>query len=263
MEASVIINYCSNEKYFIDAMLTECLKFSTDVVVSYGSHLYDGTPEDTDHINSLVIKYPSVRFVCYTVDKAENLYLKKGVVHRPTAYWHNLARWTGAQALQQKEWVFILDSDEIPEGDKVRQWLNQVVLDKRYCYKLMNYWYFKYPTNQAITYEDSILLIHYEFLTENNIFGDWERDHLISASGCRLMRHLLGLDSTPMFHHFSFVRSKSGLQHKLKHWAHNSDAFKNVNVDQMIEYIYHNDEVNDIVHNYKYNKVLNKFNIVL
>lgn len=261
---SVIINYCSNEKCFLDAILTESSKFSKDIVISYGSHLYDGTPEDIIHINEYQQKYPQVQFVSYKVDKSLDLTKQKGVTRRPTAYWHNMARWTATCALKNNGWVFVLDADEIPEGDLVKEWLNVnlSLLIEDECYKCANYWYFKDPTNRAQTLEDSVLLIHSKHLTENNIFGDFERDYLIAASRCTLKRQYnLNNCGLVLYHHFSWCRSKNGLEHKIANWAHSNDIFKGVDVKKIVEFIFKDDNVNDIVHHYKYTKVENRFNI--
>lgn len=261
---SVVINYCSNEKIFIDALLIQCLKFSDDIVVSYGSHLYDGSPEDINHINEYIKKYNTVKFVEYNVDINLDLMKQKGVNKRPIAYLHNLARWIGICSLKDKgkgTWVYIIDCDEIPEGDNVKKWLSETILDKKYCYKMANYWYFKSPQNQALTIEDSVLLIHSDYLTSDNIFGDMERDYLIPASKCILKRQIMGLNNKPLFHHFSWYRSKKGLKHKISSWGHKNDIFKDIDTDLLIDYIYKDDNVNDIIHRYEYNKVDNIFNI--
>jgi len=262
---SIVINYCSNEKEFLDANLNECLKFSNDIVVSYGSHLYDFTPENIDHINYYKEKYKIINFVEYKVDKNLDLSKQKGVNMRPTAYWHNLARWTGIQSLKNKDWVFLIDSDEIPNGDDVKLWidLNYKNLNENNCYKIATYWYFKNVTFQSKTLEDSILLIHYKYLTEDNIFGDLERDYSIYNSKTKLIREVKGINNTVLWNHFSWVRTKKGLYHKITNWAHSCDIFKNVNVSDIINYIYKDNNVNDIVHNYDYIKVNNKFNIIL
>lgn len=262
---SVVINYCGNEKIFLDALLRECSKFSDDIVVSYGSHLYDGTIEDLDHIKEYQTRFPNVQFVCYVVDKDLDLKKQKGVVARPTAFWHNMARWTGIRALKNKEWVFLIDADEIPEGDLVKEWLDQVmdVLNCSECYKIATHWYFKSPTNQSMQVEDSILLIHYKNLTEDNVFGDYERDHLIRASKCGLRRQVVNSRREIMWHHFSWVRSRDGLRHKVLNWGHREDVFKGVDVNALMEKIYKDDNVNDIVHGYSYRKVDNKFNLVI
>ena len=258
---SVVINYCSNEKPFLDPLLKECRKFSNDIVVSYGSHLYDGTPEDHEYMDSCVTLYTDVKFVKYNVDVKMEISNMKGIRFRKNAYWHNLARYTGVQALEKKDWVFIIDADEIPDGDAVKEWLKSVKLENDKCYKIATYWYFKSPTYQAQQLEDSILLIHYRYLTEDNIFADWERDSLIQLSGCQLVRTVKGVDDNILWSHFSWVRPREALLHKIKNWGHASDIFKNVNAEQIVEYIYHSDSVNDIVHGYRYNVVPNRYNL--
>lgn len=259
--ASVVVCYCSNEKAFIDALLTECYRFSDDIVVSYGSHLYDGTPEDKAHIDALRSKHNSVRFVEYVVDNSIDLNKQKGVVKRPKAYWHNLARYTGISSLKKEEWVFLIDSDEIPEGSKVLEWLSKTNLHKECIYKMANYWYFKSVNNQATSWEDSVLLVHSSCLSADNIFGDMERDHLVAASGCRLVRQVVGTDGNPMWHHYSFVRNKEGIVHKIKNWGHSDDSFNRVDATKFVDYIYKDENVNDIVHGYEYKKANNIFSL--
>jgi len=217
---SVIISYSSNEKCFLDAIITQCQLFTDEIVVSYGSHFYDGQQEDYEHILNCKNKYPTVRFESYEVDTSLPLNKRKGCSSRPSAYWHNLSRWTAIKALTKKEWVFIIDADEIPDGQLVKEWISNSQHDLNHdcCYKLACYWYFKTPQNRATTLEDSILLMHYKHLTENNTFGDHERDYLIKASNTRLLRQVKDMNCRVMWHHFSFVRSKEGIIKKLSTW---------------------------------------------
>jgi hypothetical protein len=259
-----MINYCSNEKAFIDALLTQCLKFSNDIVVSYGSHLYDGTPEDMEHIAQCQNAFPIVQFVSYPVDVTLDLRLQPGVQDRPTAYWHNLARWTAYQALANKGWTFVIDADEIPDGELVAQWLERVypLLKENECYKIANYWYFKDPTNRAEALEDSVLLIHAAHINRETVFGDYERDHLIRESGCRLVRRVRGARNQVLWNHYSWCRSREGMEHKIRNWAHSNDMFKNADAARIVAFVFGDDNVNDIVHGYSYTKVPNQFNLV-
>ena len=261
--ASVVINYCSNEKAFLDAAVGQALLFSDDVVVSYGSCLYDGTPEDLQHIADARARFPSVQFVEYTVDTSVDMSRQRGVVRRAKAYWCNLARWTGIQALRRRGWVFIVDVDEVFEGALVRAWLQHAELREDECYKVANYWYFKDVTNQATTLEDSVLLIHAKHLTEATVFGDNERDHTIPASGTKLQTLVRGRDGEVLAHHFSWCRSPSSLTHKIRNWSHSDDIFKGVDVQPLVDHIFRDANVNDVVHGYKYITVDNKFGIRL
>ena len=261
---SIIINYSSNEKAFIDPVLSESLKFAQDIVVSYGSHLLDGTPEDKLHLNNLKSVYPTVTFVEYEVEFSLNLSQQAGIESRPTAYWPNVARWTAVKNLRCKQWVFVIDTDEIPDGKLVRKWSRAAVphLIDTDCYKISNFWYFKKPTYQATTYEDSPVLIHYKHLTEANVFGDWERQSIVDSSGCTLHGHTRDNDGSVLWHHFSWVRSKAGLRHKVTHWSH-ADEFEKVDVTALLETIFQDDNVNDVIHGYEYTIVNNTFGIQL
>lgn len=258
----IVINFCSNEKPFLDSILEQCKNITKNIVVSYGSHMYDGTVEDIDdYINFYKYKYPQVKFIKYEVDLQKTDL--KGVKKRPTAYWCNLARWEGYMYLKDKvDWFLFLDADEIPESKLFVAWFKSVYIDKRYIYKLANYWYFKTIHNQATTFEDSILLVHKQYLDENSIFHDDERDGIIKVSNAPQQRMIMYNDK-PIFHHYSWVRGKEGIAKKLKTWAHRDDLFKGADVSAIIDHMYKNDDINDFVHNYTYVKVDNIFNISL
>lgn len=245
-------------------LLEQCIKCSYDVVVSYGSHLYDGTPEDTQTLNECQALFPQVKFVKYDVGPEHNDGF--GVVNRPTAYWHNVARWTGIQHIANKgkdnSWVLLIDSDEIPEGDVFSEWFQYMeeneVLNPNDTYKLANYWYFKHPCNRARVLEDSVLLMHSKHMTKANIFQDWERDGLIAASKTSLMRQTRSLDNGVMFHHFSWVRTRAGLTHKIMNWGHANEYGE---PQAIIDKVFADDEVNDVIKGYQYDKVPNMFDI--
>ena len=262
MPVSVVISYCSKERCFLQPILEQCSKFSDDIVVVFGTHLYDGSEEDISGVEEMTKVFRRVQFVQYEVGP-EN-YNGMGVRHRKAAYWHNMARWTGVQHLRVHDWVLLLDCDEIPEGDVFGEWLRKMerssLLNVGKTYKIANYWYFKDPTNRARTLEDSVLMIHSKYLSKYNIFGDLERDYTIEQSGTHLIRQVKGLKGEVMAHHLSWVRSREGLEHKIKNWGH-ANEFSNP--DEIIERIYKDDWVNDVIHGYQYDKVPNVFNIIL
>lgn len=255
---SVVINYCSLEREFLNICLTQCMKFSNDIVVSYGSHFYDGTIEDHAHIEQEIAKNHKVKFVKYEVDKSINLNLQRGVDKRPHAYWHNLARWTGLKGIKGEGWVLFLDVDEIPDGDRVNQWLHSFNLAKNTSYSLANYWYFKSPNYRATEWESTSKVIYSTNISEKSIFGDAERDHLQNTTGDYSENGILGLDGCPLIHHYSWVRSEEILLKKIRSWGHSDQIKDPVNY---VKSIFKNKNINDSVHNYKYEYVYNQFSI--
>lgn len=262
--ASVIINYSSMEEPFIRPLLKECLKFSDDIVISYGSHLYNGEPEDISIIHQYQKEFPTVKFVGYSVDFSVDPYLQPGIFERPSIYWFNFARYNAIQHLQNKEWVFVIDADEIPEGEYIKEWLQHAKLDIMQCYKMSCYWYFKTVTNQCTALQDSPLLIHGSHLREDTIFGDWDRDDIVRKSNTISNRNVIGLNNLVLFHHYSWVRSKANLFRKLQTSADvNSpnSILKNKRPEEVLQIIFKDENINDIVFNQTYIKVLNYFNI--
>lgn len=257
-EIATIINYCSNEEHFIDACISQASFYSDMIVVSYGSHLYNGIKENSSHIKILKTRYPFVKFVEYPVNIEIDLKKQKGVVNRPYAYWHNLARWYGFKEVPQNFWVLFLDVDEVPDGLRFREWWRAHTPQEDMAFKLANYWYFKKPIFQAQTWEDTPALVHARKINEDNIFGDRERDHTVYSHGLKLNRYVLGNDFKPLIHHFSWVRSPEQMLFKLKNWGHQTDF---ANHDGMVAHIFRDDGVNDIVHGYQYSIVPNKFEI--
>jgi hypothetical protein len=266
---SVVVNYSTNEACFIEALLEQCRKFSDDIVLSYGTHFYDGTPENMREINRLEKKHGHyVSFAQYSVDTAAPMRDRIGAVHRPTAYWHNLARWTGFLRTS-RDWIIFVDADEIPDGYLMYRWLARrgTLDDTEKSMKLACYWYFREPTCQSLTHEDSVLMIHRAHVREDSVFGDAERDLTARAAPGGCTRNVVDpRDSqrVPMWHHFSFVRSRAGLALKISRWAHANDVFKNTPVQSFVDSVYSPAAVEDIVdpvHGYRYRTVPNVYGL--
>lgn len=257
-DISVVINYCTLERDFLNNCLSECLKFSDDVVVSYGSHFYNGTIEDHAHIQSQIIKFPTIQFVEYRVDVSIDLSKQKGVINRPFAYWHNLARWTGVNNCKKNNWLLFLDVDEIPDGERFKSFLNNNPLDDDCNYSIANYWYFKSPNFQAVEIEETAKLINYKYITIDSIFGDCEREHIRDNSARNTHHFVTGQDGLPLIHHFSWVRTQDALLRKIKSWGHADDI---KNHDEYVDRIFMNKNINDFVHRYSYKYVYNQFGL--
>lgn len=265
MSVGAIISFSTLERAFAVPLLREVSRFASSVVVSYADKLYDGTPEDVGFVEgTLAPAFPYVRFVRYEVDLATRPDQMRGVVRRPTAYWHNLARWTAIQALDPDvRWVYVLDADEIPDGAAVRRWLaaRLPTAGPEVCFKQSCYWYYRRPTQRARALEDSILLIHRTHLRLDTVFHDMERDGLVATSGATPERNVRGTDGTPMWHHYSFVRSRPGLVRKLTSWAHRDDLFAGRSAEELVEQMYGDAAGTDIVHGYEYETVEDRFGL--
>jgi hypothetical protein len=256
----VLISTSSLEKDFLCAQLDQVSVFSTCTVVAFGDHLYQGKLEDTSFFHEMATQYPSVTFVQYPV----MTYISHNpLTRRPHAYWHNISRLAGMMHMSpQIDWVMFLDGDEVPEGERTRAWCQTLQLtDPLTIYKLANYWYFRDPSLQATTWEDSIVLAPRSLFADAHqtyrlLMQDDERDALTYLFPTK--RNVLPSDGKPLLHHFSWVRSKERLIDKVRNWAHASDK----DWVQLIEDAWDAPfSGTDFVHGYRYVEVPNMFSI--
>lgn len=259
----VIISFSTNELCFLDALLSQTSLISDDIVVSYGDKFFNGDDQDLTFLKEYATKYPKIKWTKYNVDVNLNVNLRQGVIKRPMAYFHNLSRYYAIQQLKNtSKWVLIIDADEIPEGNKFNQLYKSLHKKTDNCYKIACFWYFKELKYQARTYEDSPLIIEKKYLTKKNIFTDEERDGIYQDIKQSCHRDIRNIDNLPVMHHFSFIRkNKKDLLKKLQNWGHIDDIFNGIDPQNFVNFIYCDDNVNDVIHKYDYNIVENIFQI--
>lgn len=243
---SIVINYCSNDERFIRVCLNEALKISNDIIVPVSDHFYDSTPESIDKIKSLAKEYPSVNFQIYewTSDKFPR-------------YWHNMSRIIGHSLCREdSEYILFLDSDEIIDSLLFNQFLSDEKFGQHDSYKFLCYWYFREPIYQATTREATPVLVRNKLINIDPSNTGIEREQLFEYLNTDKKINFVEWNSIPMFHHFSWVRTKEQMLKKVKSWGHASDT----NWTKLVE-----DEFDrpfngtDFVHGYQYNIVENKF----
>lgn len=262
---AIVINYCSNDRVFIDALLRECKTVQArQVIVSVGTHHFDMQPEDIRHIEDLARKHPWVRFILYPVVAMEEY--ENPLTSRKVAYWHNIARIQGCkQLVPEIEWVLFLDADEIPEGERFRDWyMTSRPKNIQKIYKLANYWYFRDPIFQATKFEDSVMLVPRAACCYPILMHESERDGIPLMTGLECERDVVHpITSLPMFHHYSWVRTKDAMLKKVRTWAHKDDK----NWEELIEAEFMKQfdvsKDTDFVHGYSYVRVPNWFGIQL
>lgn len=278
----VVVSASSLEKPFLTRLLRECAHFASLVVVTYGSHLFSGEPEDHAWFEQLRFSFdPAVyKFVCYDVvapDLAERRRPQKEdekndddanhAERDSVVNYHNIARQTGVACVDDvlrasgvgdvgKCWLLFLDGDEVPRGRRFRVWWETVtetrkdgaaietgapaentpdgaesdegvkcLLETDCAYKLANYWYFLTSRLRADQLEDSVTLMRRDHVTRQGLSDEYERDGILAAAPVRGVYRMVTdmRDGEPMFHHYSWVRSRQDLHTKVATWGHKGD----------------------------------------
>lgn len=255
---AAIVNFCSNESRFIGACLDQTLLFAKQVVVPVCDHFYDGTPEQRELLEQLYRAYPECLFIEYPfIPSKIPRHLFKAVA--PAHFWHSCSRLVGASFLQDSiESVLFIDADEIPDGVKFKEWLEASDYHQHTVMKLANYWYFREPIYQALSWEDSIVLTHIRSLSPDLLLRQEERDAMYDLLPGPKRRRVTASDGEPMFHHFSWVRTKEEMLKKVQSWGHRGDRNWTELVEKEFEKPF---QGTDFIHGYQYKTVPSGFDL--
>lgn len=253
-----IINFCSSETRFIKATLEQALLFSQQVIVPVCDHFFDGTLENRQLLEEIYRAFPDCLFIeyPYLTNKIPKKVWKK---IDPSHFWHNFSRLVGFSSLEDGiEMVLFLDADEVPEGRRFAEWLDWSDYRHHTTLKLANYWYFREPCNQASEVEDSIVLVQKGSLESDLLLHKEERNAIYNLLPGPKRRHVAGADGRPMFHHYSWVRTKEEMLKKIKFLEAKANKNWLALIDQEFSAPF---QGTDFINGYKYQVVSPPFDI--
>ncbi len=218
-----IVNFCSNESRFLKGCIEQALIFSSQVIVPVCDHFFDGTPENRPLLEQIYAAFPECLFVEYPYIPQKipkKLWKSVDSAH----FWHSFSRLVGYSFVEEDiETILFLDADEIPDGRKFARWLDASDYQHHTALKLANYWYFRDPTHQALPFEDSVVLVQKKAVESELLLRQEERDAIYNLLPGPKRRHVTAGDGTPMFHHYSWVRTQDEMLKKVRSWGHKAD----------------------------------------
>jgi hypothetical protein len=118
--------------------------------------------------------------------------------------------------------------------------------------KLANYYYFREPVYQSLTFEDSVILVKKSLLSEAMIMDFEDRNKPFLEIPEPKERMVFGPENKPMIHHYSWVRTKEEMLKKVKTWGHSEDRDWISLVEKEFQSEFSG---TDFVHGYKYKTV--------
>jgi hypothetical protein len=265
-----LVSACSLDRAFIDAIVYNARIFSDLVVVSLGTRLHDGRPEDFRGEAERLVKDPEEeengKGLC-----AVMVSVYEGVHTDPVAL-HNMARRAGVEAARralsaaQPFWALMLDGDEVPDGPAFERWWKGeggsiVRLDSFMAHKMANLWLFIDPRLASTELEDSVLLVHSDALVHDDALQHprerdgvylWNQSSPLGMHAMCVQRNVLSDDKEPMFWHFSWVREggRDALKAKCAHWGHAGERDWPALIDTAFDAVEHGQwPERDFVHN--------------
>ena len=235
-DISVVISYCSLENKFIDKIINECKIFSNDIIIVRGNKLLDGSLD----INARKFKGDGIQTIILDID----------IIEDTPRNFHNKFRYKGWEFVKN-DYVLFLDADEVPNGNMFKEFLESFKYTNFNAMSFNAHWYFRDTTNQATTSEETVALFKTSSLVKSDFFGIHERWSMFNMPKT-LRRFNPPMFNEPMFHHYSWVRTKEEMLKKVASWGHNKDRNWAILVEQEFE---HDFNGTDFVHGYSYKKV--------
>jgi len=238
---TTIISYCHLDARFIEANIIQNSIFSNDIIIVYYDKLFNGDIDDDSYLIQISKQYLNITLIKLNFNESHD-----------AKYHHNMARWAG-QENAKNQWVLFLDADEIPVGNEFINYIPSITNNTTVCTYFKCHWYFRKPEFQSSVTEECGLLLHKSEVKYDLFFSKHERWNYNFSITCT---HQILTDI--IFHHYSWVRTKSELLLKTSSWAHQNDK----DWAELLDYEFSHDFTGiDPVHNYNYSIAPNIFGI--
>lgn len=223
---STVISYCTNDFRFLGRCIAEAEKFSDEIVIPVCDHFFDGSPERADLLQETYRRHPDCRFIEFAYNP-ERIYSR---YHHPdkddwAIFWAATARYIGYHyADPANEYVLFLDSDEIADGTRFQEWLESGSYRDYDAIRHGAYLYALRADTRSKKAANTTLLVRRASFGPLTLINDLERlGSFLSHPGAKIDK-VLGLDGKPLFHHYSWVRTKEECFQKTATWGHRNDA---------------------------------------
>jgi hypothetical protein len=221
---STVINFCTNDFRFLRACIEGAHPFSHSILVNVCDHYFDGTEENYALLEHAYRSFPECVFIEYPFDPVHSY--RRFTPHFPEHLnwrheWHNTGRWIAFHFLPQEcNFILFLDVDEVVDGTRFRQWLNQNAIMPYSALRLAAYWYFREARYRADCCDDISLLVNKKALHPDHLWSTDERMGIYIGLQGKKGNGVLGLDHAPLVDHYSWVRTKEELRKKFLSWSH-------------------------------------------
>jgi hypothetical protein len=238
-----VVLYSSNDSRFFKACINNLLESGVKVHVVTYSHMWSGDLEDQ------IILEDSKKL--FENNSNYNQYQIDWIPGNQPWYWEGIGRYLATQEVSpDSEYILYIDVDEIVEVEEFKKFIQEGEYKNFDSVRLSNYWYFREPTYQATTKEDTVVMCKTSIAQS-----------IPATPGGRniyFRENRSTLNTNTFIHHYSWVRTKEEMIKKVSNWGHNKDRDWISLIEQEFSHTFNG---TDFVHGYQYNIVENKFNL--
>ncbi len=220
-----IINYCTNDYRYLSICINEVRCFSKQVLVNVCDHFFNGMPENREMLHRSYAEHLDCKFIEYKYDpnKVYGSYKTIDPKHVDwTHYWHSTGRYV-SYPFATGEYLLFLDVDEIVDGHRFKTWLDSGEYHKYDALRMLSYFYFRSASNRSQSTHPLSLLLKKSAIEHEHLLNVFERYGVFMDLEGRKLQNTAGLNSTPLVHHYSWVRTEDELLNKVRLWGHKKD----------------------------------------
>jgi hypothetical protein len=223
---ATVINYCSHDYRFLSLCLKEVEPFSSQIVVPVCDHFFDGRRENKALLQHSYSENPTVQFVEFAFD-SEKAYGITSRIEKDDPdwihYWHSTSRYVGFYHVDPSaEYILFLDVDEVTESRRFLEWLKTFPYQEFDAMRFTNFFYFRESKYRSLKPGRTALMVKRSSIEPELILDPLERKGLFNAIAGKKIEDVYGVDGFPLFHHYSWVKTKEELLSKIT-WGHHKD----------------------------------------
>ena len=254
---STVVNFSSLDDPFLDQCIDNICEASNRTVLVAYDRLFSGK-------NDL----PGVRRLIERNRNKNVLFKVDSLPERPSSEWffhYNRSRLAGYEIVRDSaDYTLFIDGDEIAERQLLIDWKTNFSQSGLHPtgeglgLRFANYYYFREPIFRSVQTECSPIMINNGFL---NFLLRLNREGVTSQTYDRRF-YVFGphVVAPPIFHHFSWARTKEQMLEKIDNWGHVHDKDWSSLIEKEFQ---HDFDGTDFIRGYKYQVVENIFGISL
>lgn len=254
MKIATFINYCSTDYMFLKPCIQSVKSFSSEIIVAYCNRFFNGDPENWDIIAKSIEENPDAKFMQFEFSAGK---------YKEDGCWQNRARAEAWLGLKDKDvdYFLIIDVDEIadPKFEAFLELLHNNEDFKSYdSFRILGYWYFMDIKYRAQQLEPCAVLIRNKSDINFDFFEKSPGERLGLLHG-KFANNACLRDSEgrviPLFHHYSWVRTRQQMLQKVKGWGHSGERDWAGLINNFFDTVNFDGTQKDFVHGYDFDTV--------
>ena len=214
-----VISFCTHDARFLKRCIEGLAGSCDQTLVPVCDHFFDGTPENYPLLEHLFAAHVEVTFIefAYSTEMLYGTAAKLQPKSPGTAqHWHGSSRLVSTYFLKDEiTHILFCDVDEIAESKRLAGFLEQI--DCR-ALRFAAYNYFRSATWRAEEIADAALLVERKALSHEMLIQEDERSGIFQMMP--EPKELCVSCDAPLFHHYSWVRTREEALAKSRRWGH-------------------------------------------